>query len=425
VLLFVLSPPLAAASVALAVLQIAVLLVARQRYALLASQDLESQARAQAYLVQMLVGIETLKLAGAESRALEQWTNLYIEQLNVALQRSRMMMVIDAANGLLQSAGPFVLLLCGTLLVLGATLSLGEMLATMALSTGFLAPLASLVGSAFQLQLLGSYVERIDDVVATEPDQRGGVAPPRLTGALELHQVSFRYSANEPYVVRDVSLSIKAGSTIAIVGRSGAGKSTLAALLLGLHRPSEGRITYDGYNLVELDHKKLRQQLGMVPQNPFLFGMSIRENLQMGNPAASLDRIVTAARQAGVDADIRAMPMSYETIIADSGASLSGGQRQRLALARALLREPAILVLDEATSSLDATTERTVMANLRDLTATRIVIAHRLSTVVHADQIIVMQDGRVVEVGTHDELTARNGVYAALVANQQLRGDAR
>jgi ABC-type bacteriocin/lantibiotic exporter with double-glycine peptidase domain len=424
VLLFVLSPALAALSVGLALLQLIVLLVSRHRYAMLASQDLESQARAHAYLNQMLIGIETLKVTGAENRALEQWSNLYVEQLNVALQRSRMQMVIDAANGLLQTAAPLALLAVGTLLVLGEAISLGTMLATTALATGFLTPLANLVGAAFQLQLLGSYIDRIDDVLSTEPEQRRGmVTPPRLSGEVELHQVSFRYSVNEPYVVRDVSLSIKPGTTIAIVGRSGSGKSTLAALLLGLHPPSEGRITYDGYNLAELDHHKLRQQLGMVPQNPFLFAGSIRENLQLGNPLASLERIVTATRQACIDADIRAMPMSYETIVADGGASLSGGQRQRLALARALLHEPAILVLDEATSSLDATSERTVMEHLRALSTTRVLIAHRLSTIVHADQIIVMQHGRVVETGTHDELRAAGGVYATLVAHQQFLGD--
>jgi ATP-binding cassette, subfamily B, bacterial len=422
-LLVAISPVLAAVSVGLGTLQVIVLLVSRHRFAMLASQDLESQARAHAYLIQMLVGIETLKIAGAENRALEQWTNLYIDQLNVALQRSRMSTVIDAVNGLLQSAAPLLLLGIGTLLVLDNSISLGTMLATTALATGFLTPLASLIGSAFQLQLLGSYVDRIEDVLSAEPEQgRGTIAPPRLTGAIELHQVSFRYGPNEPYVVRDVSLSIRAGSTIAVVGRSGSGKSTLAALLLGLHRPSEGRISYDGFDLAELDHRKLRQQLGMVPQNPFIFGTSIRDNLRLADPLASLDRIVAVARQACIDSDIRAMPMSYETIVADGGASLSGGQRQRLALARALLHHPAVLVLDEATSSLDATSEREVMTNLQALSTTRILIAHRLSTIAHADQIIVMQDGRIAEMGGHEQLLAADGVYATLVANQQFRG---
>ena len=287
----------------------------------------------------MLVGIETLKIAGAEDRALEQWANLYVDQLNVSLSRSRMMAVLDAVNSLLQSAAPLVLLGSGTLLVLNGHLSLGTMLATTALAAGFLGPVSSLISSALSLQMLGSYVERIDDVLATEPEQKTGmVAPPRLSGRIEVNKVSFRYGPNDPLVVRDITLAIEPGSTIAIVGRSGSGKSTLAALLLGLHKPTEGRIVYDGYDLGELDHKLLRQQLGMVPQAPFIFSGSIRSN---NRAVESVDAVRPDRRgsavKACIDGDIRVMAMSYETIVADGGATLSGGQRQRLALARALV----------------------------------------------------------------------------------------
>jgi ABC-type bacteriocin/lantibiotic exporter with double-glycine peptidase domain len=420
ILLFLLNSTLALVTVAAGSLQVIVLLLARHRYAALTSQDLESQARAHSYLVQMLVGIETLKVSGAENRALEHWSNLYVDELNVSLQRSRLSALVDSFNALLQTAAPLVLLGVGAILVLDGKIGLGTMLATTALATGFLTPLASLMSSALQLQQLGSYIERIDDVLATEPEQRrhGTVAPPRLTGEIELHDVSFRYGPNAPLVVRDVSLRVTPGSKVAIVGRSGSGKSTFAALLLGLHKPTDGRIAYDGYDLGDLDHRRLRQQLGMVPQNPFIFSGSIRHNIALSDPTAPFDKVVAAAKRACIDADIRAMPMGYETIVADGGATLSGGQRQRIALARALLHDPAVLVLDEATSSLDATTERQVMDHLIGLRSTRIIIAHRLSTIVNSDLIIVMEDGRVVETGSHDELLNLDGAYAALVADQ-------
>jgi ABC-type bacteriocin/lantibiotic exporter with double-glycine peptidase domain len=420
VLMVLLSPTMALVTVCAAVLQILVLLASRHRYARLTAQDLESQARAHSYLVQMLVGIETVKIAGAEDRALERWTNLYVDELNVALSRSRLMAIVDALNSLIQIGAPLVLLGVGSMLTLDGKLTLGTMLAMSALAIGFLVPLSTLLESALRLQMLGSYVERIDDVLATESEQNrsGVVMPPRLTGAIVVKGVSFKYGPNTPLVVRDVSLEIAPGSTVAIVGRSGSGKSTLAALLLGLHRPSEGHIIYDGYDLAELDHKRLRQQLGMVPQAPFIFSGSIRQNIALTDPSLSFERVVEAARRARIDDDIREMAMAYETIVADGGSTLSGGQRQRLALARALVHDPAVLLLDEATSSLDATTERAVMDNLRELRSTRIVIAHRLSTIMRADQIVVMEDGRVVELGTHDALLARGGHYAALIADQ-------
>lgn len=426
ILLVVLSPVLALVAVGAAVLQLVGLLLARRRYAELTAQDLESQARAQSFLVQMLVGIQTLRIAGAEDRALGHWANLYVDELNVSLSRSRMQAVFDTFNAVLQLATPLTLLGVGAVLVMDNAISLGTMLGASALAMGFWSPFTELVNTVMRLQMLGSYIDRIDDVVGAQPDQRVGatIAPPALSGAIELHNVSFRYGPHDPLVVRNVSLTISPGTTVAIVGRTGSGKSTLAALLLGLHRPTEGRIVYDGYDLNELDHRMLRQRLGVVPQSPFMFATSIRQNITLADPLVSFDLVRAAARHACIDDDIRAMPMGYETIVADGGATLSGGQRQRIALARALLREPAALLLDEATSSLDVTTERQIMANLAGLSATRIVIAHRLSTIIDADQILVMQGGCVVEAGSHAELFAKHGVYTALVRDQTFAEDA-
>jgi ABC-type bacteriocin/lantibiotic exporter with double-glycine peptidase domain len=239
-----------------------------------------------------------------------------------------------------------------------------------------------------------------------------------LAGSLQARAVSFRYGALSPAVVTNVSLDIHPGQHVGIVGRSGSGKSTLAHLLLGLYRPTEGRICFDGQDLAELDVRSIREQLGIVTQHPYVFGSSIRQNIALTDPALPMEAVVEAARLACIDTDIEAMPLGYDTPLHDGGASLSGGQRQRIALARALVSSPAILLLDEATSELDTVTEEMVYRNLAAVRATTIVIAHRLSTIRNADLIVVMDDGTIAESGTHRELLALGGVYSALAQAQ-------
>jgi ABC-type bacteriocin/lantibiotic exporter with double-glycine peptidase domain len=294
------------------------------------------------------------------------------------------------------------------------------MLALNAVALGFLGPLGDMVSTMMQLQLLGSYLDRIHDVMDAPPEQPAGKArrAPKLTGHISLEKVSFRYGPHAPLVVRDVSVEIHPGQSVAIVGRSGAGKSTLANLLLGMYQPSAGRILYDGMDLSELDLRSVRQQLGIVLQNPALFSASIRSNITLADSSLPLEAVVEAARLAQIHEEVLAMPMGYESLLLDRGTSLSGGQRQRLALARALVRKPAILLLDEATSSLDAITESKVHHALASLECTRIAIAHRLSTVAGADLILTLEDGALVEAGTHQQLLARGGIYATLVAAQ-------
>ena len=419
-LIFFFSPGMGGLVLAMGLLQILVLLAARRRYRELMARHLDTQAKAQGYLVQVMAGIESLKATGAEHRAVERWSNLFVDELNVSLARGRLSALVDGLMTALQGGAPLLILGYGALLVIGGDMSLGTMLALLALAVGFLLPLSSLVASALQLQLLGSYIERIDDVLVAEPEQQPERVrrPPRLRGRITVEDVSFRHGPHAPLVVRQVSLAIEPGSAVAIVGRSGSGKSTLANLLMGMYRPEEGRVRYDGHDLGELDLRSVRRQLGIVPQQPYIFGTSIRENILLVDPGMPAERAVEAARQACIHDDIVAMPMGYETVIADGGASLSGGQRQRLALARALATRPAILLLDEATSALDTETEQRVMRNLGRLACTRIIIAHRLSTIAGADAIVVMEDGRVIEQGVHRELLACEGAYRELVAAQ-------
>jgi ATP-binding cassette subfamily B protein len=303
-------------------------------------------------------------------------------------------------------------------------LSLGTMLAVSALAGSFLGPLASVMGILSQLQGLGGHVERMDQVLMTAPEQTTDrVRPaPRLEGAVTLENVTFGYAPSAPLAVSDVSFRVRPGEFVAVVGPSGSGKSTLVALLLGLHGPSSGRVRYDGIDVVDLDVRSLRRQIGVVTQQSHLFGDSIRANISLADPSLPLDVVTRAAEIAGIDKDIRAMPLGYDTRLGDGGTAVSGGQRQRIALARAIVQQPKVLILDEATSALDAVSERIVQRSIASLRCTRIVVAHRLSTVTAADRIYVMNEGRLVESGTHGELLMRGGLYSVLAAEQLARG---
>ncbi len=416
----VMSPVLAAVVAALAVAQVGVLLSARRKNQQLMGESLSTEARSQSYAYEMFSAVETLKAAGSERRAVSHWTNLFVAELNVSLRRGRLSAVVETATHGLALLSPIAVLLVGARLVGSGQLSLGTMLALAAVAAAFLEPLATLVATALQVQLLGSYLARLDDVVSTptETDGRSLTYSPPLRGSLRAEQLTFTYRPGGAPVVDGVDLDVHPGQVLAIVGRSGSGKSTLGRLLLGLYPPSSGRVLIDGIDLTTLDPRSVRAQIGVITQDPYIFGLSVRENVVLGDEALSMAQLETAAALAEIRADIHAMPMGWNTPLVDGGASLSGGQRQRLALARTLAREPKMLLLDEATSNLDTVTEARVHANISRLGCTVIVIAHRLATVVDADRIVVMDAGRAVEVGHHRELMTTGGHYAQLVAGQ-------
>jgi ABC-type bacteriocin/lantibiotic exporter with double-glycine peptidase domain len=424
ILLFAVNGRLGMLVVLLGLAQLAVFAGFRRPMRDLAAQELEASSRTQSHIVDMLSGFESLKALGAERRATERWSHLFVDEMNVALERGRVGSFAGALTAALTIGSPLAILLAGTVLVLRDEVSLGTMLTLNALAAGFLTPLSSLLATALQLQETRGHIARIEDVLQAPREQDASSvrkAPP-LTGTIALEEVTFRYGRGDPPAVNGVTLAVAPGEKIAVVGRSGAGKSTLARLLVGLYPPESGRILFDGIDLQELDLRTVRAQVGVVTQDARIFGTSVRANIALADPDASLDDVVAAARLAAIHEDIDALPMGYDTLLGDGGSTLSGGQRQRLALARALLRKPAILLLDEATSDLDNLTERIVADNLAQLRCTRIVIAHRLSTVIDADSIVVLERGAIVETGPHAALLAKNGIYADLVRAQQESG---
>ncbi len=425
-LLLFANPKIGLLVAALGLLRIGLFVGVRTNVRDLMSQALVAQAQTRGYSYQMLSGIETLKAAGTEQNAVQAWSKLFINELNVSLDRGRLDVIVNSLLDALRVASPLGILLFGSYLVIQGELSLGMMLALNALALGFLTPISALVSTAFQLQLMASYIQRIEDVLEA-PRENVGDSLQRVTklaGRITVEEVTFCYAPTSPPALRKISLTIPAGGFVAIVGESGSGKSTLAGLLAGLYLPDSGRILYDGIDIAGIDLRSLRKLLGFVPQQPYLFATSIRKNIALTDPGMALPHIIEAARLACIHQDIMAMPMRYESPLAENGASLSGGQRQRIALAQALVRQPKVIILDEATSALDAKNEQRVYENLHSLRSTRVVIAHRLSTVRRADQILVMDSGQVVEQGTHSELLALAGKYRVLV-EAQLQTDNR
>jgi ATP-binding cassette subfamily B protein len=317
-----------------------------------------------------------------------------------------------------------IIVVVGAFLVFRHDMTVGGLVAFNMLSARVTGPVLQLIGLLNHYQEALMSVEMLGEIMnrPVEMSQRRGLTP-ALRGDIELDRVTFRYPGTELPALRDFSARIPAGSMIGIVGRSGSGKTTLSALLQGLYYAGEGAIRIDGHNIRDIDLAYLRSQSGVVPQDPFLFRGTIRDNIRMGEPTAGFEDIVRAARLAGADEFIQQLPKRYDTELEEGAVNLSGGQKQRLSIARALLRRPRIIIFDEATSALDPDSEAVVVRNLAEIARgrTAIVISHRLQTIRDADIIFVLDEGRLADSGTHTALLARNPVYRQLWSQQMGR----
>jgi len=380
---------------------------------------------AKSYLMEALGGAETIKGMGIERPVRLKWETKYAKALEVQYRAQSFNIAVGFAGQLLNAATTIAILWVGADLVLTRELTIGQLIAFNALMGSVLAPLMGLVGLWSLLNDASVAMERLGDVLDLEPEQRpedlaSRVAIPELQGDIRFDGVYFRYGGNEtPYVLENISVDIKPGELVAIVGRSGSGKTTLAKLLVGFYPPTDGRLTVDGYDMGVVDKEYYRAQVGYVMQTNLLFSGTIAENIA-GGEEPDRRRIEEVAKRADAHGFISKMPLGYQQVVGERGMGLSGGQIQRLCIARALYRNPRLLVLDEATSALDSQSESNIIANLNDILKgrTAVVIAHRLSTIMRADKILVLYEGKIVEQGRHDELVARRGMYYELVQKQ-------
>ena len=365
----------------------------------------------------LISGVQKIKLAGAEKRAFSRWANAFSASAELSYNPPMFIKVSGVIATAVSLVGTIVLYY----LAVKTRVSPSEYIAFNSSYGIVIGAFSSLTSVALTVASIRPILEMAEPILETEPESAENKSMvTKLTGSIELSNVYFRYNDSMPYVVDGMSLKIRAGEYIAIVGTTGCGKSTLMRLMLGFETPEKGAIYYDGRDMSKLDLPSLRRRIGVVMQDGNLFQGDIYSNIVISAPQLTLSEAWEAAEIAGIADDIRAMPMGMQTVIAEGQGGISGGQKQRLMIARAVAPRPRILMFDEATSALDNRTQKQVSDALDKLKCTRIVIAHRLSTIRNCDRILVLDKGHIMEDGTYDELIAKNGFFAQLVARQRL-----
>ncbi len=387
------------------------------------NETFNRSADSQSFLVETVTGIHSVKAHTAERVSRDRWEGLFARFIRTSFKASTTSNISSHLGDFLTNFSYLLILWFGAKLVIEQKLTVGQLVAFQMLSGRVTGPLLRLVQLWQNLQQVLLSVDRIGDIlnVAPEAEPGSGLVLPPLSGEVSFDQVFFRYQAHQEPVLRGVSFHVKPGMLVGIVGRSGSGKSTLSKLLQRLYLPESGRILVDGFDIKSADLYSLRQQMGVVLQEDFIFNGSIIDNISLGNPEITAEQVVEAARLAAAHDFVSELPHGYETNVGERGTALSGGQRQRIALARLFLSDAPILVLDEATSALDSETEQQVLQNLQKVSKNRTVflIAHRFAPLKRADLIVVMEKGLVAEKGTHNELLQSKGLYWSLYQRQQ------
>lgn len=388
-------------------------------------EKFQKGAQLHAFLVESITGVQTVKSTATEGKMIKNWENYLGDYILSAFNLSNLANKVFTLSQTLQKLMILAVIYLGVSQVFENKMTIGQLIAFQMFASQLTLPVLRLVHMWQDFQQAKLSLERLGDIINTPSEIDGATLKPiDLKGEIIFNNVSFRYSHDAPYVLKNVSFKIYPGQLVGVVGRSGSGKSTITKLILRLYLPTEGTIFIDGIDLRHISPNFLRSRIGVVPQDSFLFSGTVRENITISKPSATVDEFIKAAKASGAHEFIQEMPLGYDTPIEEGGKSLSGGQRQRIAIARALILNPRILILDEATSALDYESERIILDSIRKLKGTRtiIFISHRLSFMRECDMVIVLDKGKIVEIGTHESLMKRGGLYAYLYKQQECLG---
>lgn len=407
------------------VLYVVIVISFNKWYEKLNRKQMEDNAELTSYMVESLNGIQTIKAYNAERKANRETEIKFVKLLKSVFNLSWVSNLQGSLKVFIELVGGVVILWVGGVSVINGEMTIGALITFNSLLAYFLEPIKNLINLQPEMQTAVVAADRLGEILDLEAEkgemEYKKMSPSSLAGDIEIKNLDFRYGTRR-LVLENINLSIKKGQKVAFVGESGSGKTTLSKLLLNLYGAEKGEIIINGNNIKDIQLECLREKIAYIPQETFLFSGTIFENLTLGLDEATMDDIIDASKMAQAHEFINELPLRYETMLEENGANLSGGQRQRLAIARAMLKKPDILILDEATSNLDSITERALDKTINEFSKdmTTIFIAHRLSTIKNCDVIFVMEKGKIIERGTHRELTDMGGKYAQLVKQQSL-----
>lgn len=383
--------------------------------------EISETSKLQTIQSEMIYSITNIKLAGTEDDIYAKWKKQFNKNLNKHAETLRYSNIHNTLISALNQIGPLIILIMGIVEYISKILSIGNVVALYSAGSTFMSLCVSVFTSFDDFLLSSQYLERINEILEEKEEAYllGGMEI-KCDGRIRLQDVNFAFTNHSEPVLKDISLTIEPKQKVAFVGASGSGKSTLGKVLMGLYTPTEGNIFYNDINIKDLNIKNIRKQMGAVPQDIILLNESIYDNIKMSRENISKEMVVNATEISQVKSEIESMPMKYNTMVSDMGTNISGGQRQRIAFARAIVNSPTILVLDEATSSLDTINESRISSHLKNMGCTRVVIAHRMSTIIDSDIIYVLKDGYIVEQGNHESLMRKGGVYRQLYNKQAM-----